>query len=1177
MPGISDQGVTLDESTFSRGQESTANLQTKLANTLKAHECYPSESIIYHYTGLGAARAICAGGFRRSTAGMAGPGIYFSTVSPADALGGEGGPRWPDPAFTEQMLHNNFGFAASEAGRLGKLDVVLVCKLSRDMIKDVPDRLEAKYVGDATLRIEHRFRYSSEFPQLSATYLRHSIVAGYVLKRIPSAEAPSSSSVADAAPSYGGDDDDDEGDDLPADGLPEELLGGFDHGSSSSAAKRQQQQQSCDHSSTAPAVSTPPVTKLAQASLSSLCLATGSLPASTKSLVESDTASDASPREVITLCLEGDYSAFDEAKERKIKRVLAGCLDVEVKAKQIRVCRQDVSRRVAAKIGTGRCRVRVEVDGDGWTKYSDDWASAGSGTDDDEVMSARGTSEVISESSLDSIDASLTELISTKYWPLSIEQTDVEVIWKGEGSVVLVISLPEPAGLLLHMLATQRLKPLLDEGIRCVKFGALVARLDGRDDMPRRVERLHAVENEAAVAIDRVQRQADGRRRRRAWAAAAREVSEAEVAAFEGALAQIIFAPDHFAAIQLGRSDELSDRDVDRAFKRASLRAHPDRNRKTRSSFDPVASPALDLEDVAVRASATFGESSLTKAPLRALIIGMTKSSNSIKCYQLLTGDGAGTTIARQYSEFRALRKTLAQSHKELPLLPPKLLIRTKSALARRQIGLSEWLSAVLQRPELSTDPAVRLFLGYAAPALPTTTEAEGEAATAAEAVAVEAAAEAAEVATEATRAEARVTAEEANEAAKEWEAELQEAQRRGDAKLGAYPAFHRVTAAREALATAERRQAYLASLGRIAPRRYASPTELWVIEARAELREQRRRHKEMMAAVSAASAESTVSAESAAPPAAVPPAAPSRPSDAAVQRLLVKVGMGSFEEAVGARELQWIRNDLDAEDAKVVAYVVAVSGSLVTLYLNDNKIGGEGAMALAASVASSSSLSHLNLDSNNICDDGARALAAGVATSSSLITLSLVMCGIGAAGAKALATGVAASGSLSTLDLRNNNIGDAGAKELAAGVAGSGSMADLRLNSNNIGDAGAKELAGAIFSCGSLAALLLGGNNIGDDGAKALAAAVAASRSLARLGLDNNNVGDDGARALATEVAASDSLSLLKELYVPSRIVNHAELLAACNSRSIELKTGPARKKPTSSRPHWSSSRHGS
>ena len=41
---------------------------------------------------------------------------------------------------------------------------------------------------------------------------------------------------------------------------------------------------------------------------------------------------------------------------------------------------------------------------------------------------------------------------------------------------------------------------------------------------------------------------------------------------------------------------------------------------------------------------------------------------------------------------------------------------------------------------------------------------------------------------------------------------------------------------------------------------------------------------------------------------------------------------VGSLEEAVGARELYWHSKGLDDEDAKVVAYVVAVSGSLVEL-----------------------------------------------------------------------------------------------------------------------------------------------------------------------------------------------------------------------------------------------------
>ena len=225
-------------------------------------------------------------------------------------------------------------------------------------------------------------------------------------------------------------------------------------------------------------------------------------PGTSSALVESDAASDASPREVITMCLEGDFSAFDEARRARSRR---SSRPVSTPRCQRSRSASAVARSPAAsprRSAQADAASRVEVDGDGWAKYSDDSASAGSSTEDDATSTGSG-------STLDSIDSSLTELIGTKYWPLSIEQTDVEVIWKGEGSVVLVISLPEPAALLLHMLATQKLQPLIDLGVRCVKFGALVVRLDDRDDMPKRVERLHAVEKEAAAAIDRVRRQAD--------------------------------------------------------------------------------------------------------------------------------------------------------------------------------------------------------------------------------------------------------------------------------------------------------------------------------------------------------------------------------------------------------------------------------------------------------------------------------------------------------------------------------------------------------------------------------------------------------------------------------------------------------------------------------------------
>ena len=88
----------------------------------------------------------------------------------------------------------------------------------------------------------------------------------------------------------------------------------------------------------------------------------------------------------------------------------------------------------------------------------------------------------------------------------------------------------------------------------------------------------------------------------------------------------------------------------------------------------------------------------------------------------------------------------------------------------------------------------------------------------------------------------------------------------------------------------------------------------------------------------------------------------------------------------------------------------------------------------------------------------------------------------------------------------------------------------------------------------GSLRTLWLNDNCIGDEGAKALSAGVASSGSLVNLFLANNRIGDEGAKALVAGVA-SGSLAL-KTLIVDFRVKKHAELVAACKSKHVELRS---------------------
>ena len=143
-------------------------------------------------------------------------------------------------------------------------------------------------------------------------------------------------------------------------------------------------------------------------------------------------------------------------------------------------------------------------------------------------------------------------------------------------------------------------------------------------------------------------------------------------------------------------------------------------------------------------------------------------------------------------------------------------------------------------------------------------------------------------------------------------------------------------------------------------------------------------------------------------------------PSHAAVRKLLSKVGgrlgaqaglqqgwEGWLKQAVDSEHLDWSGTGLDSDDAKVVAHVVAVSGSLTTLWLAGNKIGNAGAAAIAEALRVNGALKELNLAWNNIGPNGGKALAEA-----------LRIKGI--------------NGSLDTLYLSNNKLGDAGAVAIA-------------------------------------------------------------------------------------------------------------------------------------------------
>ena len=155
---------------------------------------------------------------------------------------------------------------------------------------------------------------------------------------------------------------------------------------------------------------------------------------------------------------------------------------------------------------------------------------------------------------------------------------------------------------------------------------------------------------------------------------------------------------------------------------------------------------------------------------------------------------------------------------------------------------------------------------------------------------------------------------------------------------------------------------------------------------------------------------------------------------------------------------------------------------------------------------------------------------------------------------AKGLATMVKASSSLKFLYLADNCLGDETAKAFAEVIRAGGSLTSLWITMSRIGDEGAEIIAEAIHAGGSLLDLSLDDNNIGDIGAKAFAEVVHAGGRLTSLGLNgNDNIGDEGARAIAEAIRSNDAL-VLKTLGVPNELMEHAEIVAACQSKGVDL-----------------------
>ena len=125
---------------------------------------------------------------------------------------------------------------------------------------------------------------------------------------------------------------------------------------------------------------------------------------------------------MITLFLEGDVDSFDDSREHRLKIVLAGLLSQEVCSGplSIRIEKPALSSKTKAKIGTGRCCIRVEVDESQLPQHT--------------LISRDDQLDPLAELSDDQLDIdieqSISELTKTRAWPSNIGVEDISVVFR---------------------------------------------------------------------------------------------------------------------------------------------------------------------------------------------------------------------------------------------------------------------------------------------------------------------------------------------------------------------------------------------------------------------------------------------------------------------------------------------------------------------------------------------------------------------------------------------------------------------------------------------------------------------------------------------------------------------------------------------------------------------------
>eukprot|EP00040_Diaphanoeca_grandis_P008199 m.44277 g.44277 ORF g.44277 m.44277 type:complete len:831 (+) comp19640_c0_seq1:54-2546(+) len=214
---------------------------------------------------------------------------------------------------------------------------------------------------------------------------------------------------------------------------------------------------------------------------------------------------------------------------------------------------------------------------------------------------------------------------------------------------------------------------------------------------------------------------------------------------------------------------------------------------------------------------------------------------------------------------------------------------------------------------------------------------------------------------------------------------------------------------------------------------------------------------------------------------------------------------------------------------AKGLADYHEVQGTLRSLILPDNWLGGKGCAALAKYLSTNTTVERVDLSRNNLRKIGASAIALMLGENSTIVELKLASNGFMDSDAVILAEGISKNFSLAKLDLSHNAFESAAGAALGAAFEGKGKLVELNLSWNRFRHEGAKILCESFLQTSSLVTLHLGFNGLGCIGVTALATALAQHPSLEYVDLGNNRIQIAGCKALVGALQQNTSIKTIK------------------------------------------------